>query len=68
MPRRLLIPDLDAPRRELIPLDLNLPRMDGREGLAFSTPVPLDAFAGLEPRINAFRLAKVTVPHQRDSG
>jgi CheY-like chemotaxis protein len=47
----------DAPRPDLIPLDLNLPKMDGREVLARI------ANGG-----NEFRLMKAKLPHQARSG
>ena len=47
----------DAPRPDLIPLDLNLPRRDGREGLA-----------RLAKGRNDFRLTKAKLPHQARCG
>ena len=47
----------DAPRPDLIPLDLNLPKMDGREVLA-----------RLAKRRNEFRLTKAKLPHQARCG
>jgi CheY-like chemotaxis protein len=47
----------DAPRPDLIPLDLNLPKMDGREVLARSTK------SG-----NELWLIKVKLPNQARSG
>ena len=47
----------DAPRPDLVPLDLNLPTTDGREALA--------RFAKSG---NEFRLIKAKLPHQARSG
>jgi two-component system, chemotaxis family, response regulator Rcp1 len=47
----------DAPRPDLVPLDLNLPKMDGREILA-----------RLAKSGNELRLIKAKLPHQARSG
>lgn len=47
----------DAPRPDLVPLDLNLPKMDGREVLA-----------RLAKGRNEFRLTKAKLPHQARCG